>query len=369
VGLLAGGIAHDFNNLLTVINGTAELAAEGLPPRDPLRAALSDIRHAGDTAAGLTRQLLAFGRRQVLQPTVVDLNAVVDDVARMIRRVIGEDIELVIEAAPGLGSVRADRGQIEQVIVNLAVNARDAMPGGGRLVLATRDVALDGAQARGLSLRAGPHVELTVRDTGVGMDAGTVEHVFEPFFTTKPVGHGTGLGLSTAYGIVRQSGGAIAVESEPGRGSAFRVLLPRITDDEAGPATADSAPGRGGTETVMVVEDEELVRRLAATSLRELGYHVLEAADGAEALRLLERHGGPVDLLVTDVVMPGMGGPELARRLAMSRPRMRVIHTSGSADGAELGIGSTTPFLAKPYSMAALARKVREALDAEVPAT
>ena len=337
VGRLAGGVAHDFNNLLMVMRGYGELLLNRLDANDPLRRNAEEIQEAAKRATALTQQLLAFSRKQVLQPKVLELNAVVTEVEKMLRRLIGEDIELAATLDLALGRVKADPGQIEQIILNLAVNARDAMPQGGRLTLRTANVTLDQAYARQhRGARPGPHVLLAVSDTGVGMDAETQSHIFEPFFTTKDAGKGTGLGLSTVYGIVKQSGGTIWVESAPGRGTTFEIYLPLVekaaASGELHPALP--APPPGGTETILVVEDEMSVRRLAAEFLGSNGYTVLEAQDGGEALQVCEEHRGPIHLLITDVVMPGMSGWELAVRLAGRRPEMKVIYMSGYTDDA-----------------------------------
>jgi two-component system cell cycle sensor histidine kinase/response regulator CckA len=374
VGQLAGGIAHDFNNLLTAILGSTQLLLHATPPHDPRREDLEEIRHAGTRAADLTRQLLAFSRRQVLAPKVLEPNAVVAHMDRMLRRLLGEDIELVTSLDAGAGAVSADPGQLEQVLLNLAVNARDAMPTGGRLTIATARVTLTeelAAPRPAHRLPPGDYACLAVSDTGAGMDQGTQAHLFEPFFTTKAVGKGTGLGLATVYGIVKQSGGYIWVYSEPGHGTTVKVYLPRVaaaadaTAIVAGPA-AEPPQVRGGQETVLLVEDATPVRSLARKSLEARGYRVLDAADGAAALAVASAHGGAIDLLVTDVVMPGMSGRELAERLAPGRPRMKVLYTSGYTDDAMVRQGVLTAgvaFLQKPFVPDVLARKVREVLD------
>jgi PAS domain S-box-containing protein len=373
VGRLAGGVAHDFNNLLTVITGRSQLLLLKLPPESPLRRDVELVEETAHRASALTRQLLAFSRKQMVQPRVVDLNEIVRGMETMLSRLIGEDISLATRLDPTAGCVRADPAQLEQMIVNLAVNARDAMPLGGRLTLETSFVRLDESFARQyVGLRAGPHVRLTVRDTGVGMDGLIKTHLFEPFFTTKGPGKGTGLGLATVYGIVTQSGGAIRVESEPGQGAAFTIDLPRV--DAPADARGDlgiptAAPH--GSETVLLVEDEPEVRRLARDILHEQGYTVLEAADGDDALKIGREHGGPIHLLVTDVVMPQMGGRELADRLTAGRSETKVLYVSGYTDDAILhqGVSETgTAFLPKPFTAWALSQKVREVLDA-APAT
>jgi CheY-like chemotaxis protein len=370
IGRMAGGVAHDFNNLLSAILGYAGLLESGLGPEHPLLGDVEGVQLAADKAATLVRQLLAFSRRQVLQTQILDLNAVVGEMHRMLRRIIGEDIELVtvLEASPA--TVRADRMQLEQVVMNLAVNAADAMPDGGRLGVATEDAELDALQARALGLPGpGRHVALTVSDTGIGMDAETRSSVFEPFFTTKAPGLGTGLGLATVYGIVLQSGGSIRVDSTPGRGSRFRILLPRVEGEPAAGCASLPLEQRAlpfASETVLLVEDQEMLRSLARRVLESRGYTVLDAGYGDEALRLAEAHAGPIHLLLTDVVMPAMSGPELARRFAPLRPRARVLYVSGySADERTLeqvGEGSVR-FLPKPFTPDALASKVREVLD------
>jgi PAS domain S-box-containing protein len=369
IGQLTSGIAHDFNNLLTVINGYSELTLQILAPDDPQRGNVAYIKQAGDRAAALTRQLLAFSRKQVLSPKVLDLNAVVTNLDSMLRRLIGEDIQLSTVPASGLWRVKADQGLFEQVIMNLAVNARDAMPQGGRLTIETANVELDNAYARRhVSVQPGSYVMLAVSDTGCGMDAGTQARIFEPFFTTKEKGKGTGLGLSTVYGIVKQSGGNIWVYSEPGRGTTFKIYLPRVEESvvTVEPETAPLQAARG-SETVLLVEDEESVRTLVRTILQTNGYTVLEASNGGHALQLCERHPGPIHLLVSDVVMPEMSGRELAERLTSSRPNVKVLYLSGYTDNAIVRHGVLEPgtaFLQKPFTPDSLLRKVREVLDA-----
>jgi hypothetical protein len=369
VGRLAAGVAHDFNNLLTAILGYSELLLGGLGPGDPRRAGVEEIRRAAERAGSLTRQLLAFSRQQVLQPRTLDLNEVVSGLHSMLRRLIGEDIDLRTTAAPDLGRVLADPGQIEQVIMNLAVNARDAMPRGGKLTIETANVALDAIYARTHEVvKPGPYVLLAVSDTGTGMDADVRSHLFEPFFTTKAKGHGTGLGLATVYGIVKQSGGYIWVYSEPGQGTAFKIYLPRAEGKAAGRSAAERpAEAPGGSETILLVEDEDVVRSLAREILEAYGYTVLEATRGEEALEASARHRGPIDLLLTDVIMPGGSGREAAERLAPGRPGMKVLYMSGYTNDAIVHHGVLAPgvaFLQKPFSPQALARKVREVLDA-----
>jgi signal transduction histidine kinase/CheY-like chemotaxis protein len=369
VGQLAGGIAHDFNNLLTVINGHSEMALQLLKADDPLHSNLEQIKEAGDRAASLTRQLLAFSRKQILEPKVLDLNAIVTNLDKMLQRLIGEGIALQTALAPALGRVKADSGQIEQVLINLAVNARDAMPQGGRLTIEAANVELDGHYAaQHVAVQPGPYVMLAVSDTGCGMDAETQARIFEPFFTTKGQGKGTGLGLSTVHGIVKQSGGYIWVYSEPGRGTTFKIYLPRV--DAQAEALEPHSPRQEslqGTETILLVEDEERVRRLARTILAGHGYSVLEAPNGAEALRISEQHSGAIHLLVTDVAMPGMSGREVVARLAPAHPSMKVLYMSGYTDNAIVHHGVLMPgiaFVQKPFTPNGLARKVREVLDA-----
>ncbi len=368
VGSLAGGVAHDFNNLLMVILNYTSFAIDSLHEGDPLRADLLEVKKAGDRAAALTRQLLAFGRKQVLEPRVLNLNDIIRGLERMLQRILGEDVDLEWGLAPDLGMVMADPGQIEQVIMNLVVNARDAMPCGGRLLVESSNVLLDEAYGEGhLGVSPGAYVVLAITDTGCGMDSATQERLFEPFFTTKEKGKGTGLGLPTAYGIVRQSGGNITVYSELGRGSTFKVYLPRLLGPrlERDSSVQDGAV-RGGTETILVVEDDATVRRVAARVLGEEGYHVLTASSGGEALLICEEHAGDVHLLLTDVVMPRMGGRELADRLRELRPEMRVAFMSGYTEGTILqdgAEGTGAVFIAKPFERHVLKRKVREALD------
>jgi two-component system cell cycle sensor histidine kinase/response regulator CckA len=368
IGRLAGGVAHDFNNLLTVILGRAEMLLRQVKPEDSMHRGIELIQRTAGRAADLTRQLLAFGRKQVLEPVVLDLSAVTMDMKDMLGRLIGEDIALLTTPTPGLGRVKADRGQIEQVIMNLAVNARDAMPQGGRLILETANVDLDDEFVRRhVGARTGPHVMLAVSDNGTGIPREIQAHIFEPFFTTKEQGKGTGLGLATVYGIVKQSGGYVQLNSEPDQGTTFRIYLPRLEDaaiavDRSARPTASAS----GSETILLVEDEEGVRELARDILRATGYTVLEARNGNEALLISERHQGPLDLLLTDVVMPRMSGRELAERLGPLRPDLSVLYMSGYTDDAVIrhGVfGSGTAFLQKPFTPAALVQRVRESLD------
>jgi nitrogen-specific signal transduction histidine kinase/CheY-like chemotaxis protein len=369
IGRLAGGVAHDFNNLLTAILGCADLMLESLPEDAPEREEAHEIHDAAIRAAELTRQLLAFSRQQVLAPKVIHLNDVVAGVHRMLERLIGEDVELRTILAPDLGSVRADPGQIEQVVVNLAVNARDAMPKGGKLTIETANTVLDEAYARehGVPAAAGPCVMLAVTDTGTGMDAETQARIFEPFFTTKPAGKGTGLGLATVYGIVKQSDGLIWVYSELGKGTSFKIYLPQATGaaESVRAAKAGVEPLRG-TETVLLVEDQVEVRKLARKILEARGYTVLAAGSGPEALVLADQHSGPIDLLITDVVMPGMGGRDVSLTLGPKRPAMKILYLSGYTDQTVIHHGVLEPgvaFLQKPFTPDVLARKVRELLD------
>jgi len=367
VGRLAGGVAHDFNNMLTIISGYSGILLEHPSIVEPLRGYVDEIRNASGRAASLTRQLLAFSRQQVLAPRVLDLNAVVANIQKMLKRLIGEDIDLVTVLGESLWPILADPGQLEQVLLNLAVNARDAMPEGGVVSIETANVKMDAASAQAyFPLKAGPYVLLTFSDTGMGMDAETQARIFEPFFTTKETGKGTGLGLATVYGIVKQSGGYIWVHSEVGKGTTFKIYLPRteveFEEAEAGRTRVDALQG---TETLLLVEDEDSVRELVRNVLREKGYRVLEASRGEEALELSELYAGRIDLLVTDVVMPQMSGRELARRLVNSRPQIKVLYISGYADNAVWypgGLDAGGAFLQKPFSPEALGRKVREVL-------
>jgi len=370
VGRLAGGVAHDFNNLLTVIGGQAELVRMRLPLDNPLRERIGMVQDAAARAADLTKQLLAFSRKQVLEPKILDLNTVVEGVAPMLRRLIGEDVELLTRLAPDLGHVEADPGQLTQIIVNLAVNARDAMPGGGRLTIETDNVELDEtfADRRADEIRPGPYVMLAVSDTGVGMNEETRSHIFEPFFTTKEAGKGTGLGLATVYGIVKQSNGHVGVYSEPGQGTTFKIYLRRVAQPADVLSQEAATIEGGGSETVLLVEDDERVRALACEVLGEHGYTVLEARHGTDALDITQRYHGAIHLLLTDVVMPGMGGRELATRLRRDRPQMKILYTSGyTADAiAHHGVlDDGEAFLSKPILPRVLASKVRETLDGQ----
>ena len=367
VGRLAGGVAHDFNNLLTVIGGQAALVRMRSAPDHPMRERIIVIEDAAARAAELTRQLLAFSRKQVLEPKILDLNVVVTQVAPMLRRLIGEDVELVVRPAPELGRVEADPGQITQIIVNLVVNARDAIPHGGRVTIETNDVDLDEAFThRRAEMRPGPHVLLAVSDNGVGMDEEVRSHIFEPFFTTKDVGKGTGLGLATVYGIVKQSNGSIDVYSEPGRGTTFKIYLPRVERAAESVATEEPAVDGRGSETILLVEDDEQVRALACEILKVHGYTVLEARHGVDALDITHRYHGVIHLLVTDVVMPEMGGRELASRLRPERPQMKILYMSGHTADAIAHHGALAEdeaFASKPIMPKRLLAKVRETLD------
>ncbi|HEU5260212.1 MAG TPA: response regulator [Gemmatimonadales bacterium] len=368
VGRLAGGIAHDFNNLLTVITSYSDLLLEDLGRDDPKRDDVEQVRKAAEGAASLTRQLLAFSRQQVLEPRVVDLNVVVGGLRKMLQRVIGEDVEFATTLAPDLRAVRADVGQLEQVLMNLAVNARDAMPTGGKLTIETANVELDTDYTRKHHPAAAGHfVMLAVSDTGVGMDEATKARIFEPFFTTKGPGKGTGLGLATVYGIVKQSGGFVWVYSEPGHGTSFKIYLPRLDEPVDQGATSPAAAGvPRGTETVLVVEDAAAVRAVTRQVLERQGYTILEAPNGAAALHLAATHHGPIHLLLTDVVMPALSGRPLAERLTQLRPETRVLYTSGYTDDSIVRHGILEPgiaYLQKPFTPASLARKVRDVLD------
>jgi PAS domain S-box-containing protein len=367
IGRLAGGVAHDFNNILGVIIGFGEMVLNRLPEEDPLRTRQEEVLKAAHRAAGLTRQLLAFGRRQVLQPKVLDLNGIVGDMDKMLRRLIGEDLELATILDPDLGSVWADPGQIAQIVMNLAVNARDAMPGGGRLTVETKNVELDEAYvASHPPTRPGRYVMLAVSDTGSGMDAETQSHLFEPFFTTKGVGQGTGLGLPTVYGIVKQSDGYVWVYSEVGVGTTFKIYLPLLGDTAPIACEDRPSPVAGGSETILLVEDEASLRGVLHETLVDNGYTVLAAGDGAAALQVADEHAGHIHLMVSDVVMPGMNGRRAAEELKATRPEMKVLFVSGYTREAivrhgEFGLG--TAFLSKPFTSAALLRKCRELLD------
>ena len=366
VGRLAGGVAHDFNNLLTIINCYVDLLLDELGRTGPVCGKLQEIRKAGEQAANLTRQLLAFSRRQVLQPQILNLNRVVEEMQGMLQRLIGEDLTLVTELAPQLGAVKADPGQLQQVIMNLAVNARDAMPDGGTLFIKTANAVVAQPHLEGhAEVVAGSYVRLTVSDTGQGMDKATQRQIFEPFFTTKESGKGTGLGLSTIWGIVKQSGGHIWVESEHGRGTTFTVYLPRVSEPAADRPSREECLGPHGSETILLVEDQPQLRKLTTEILLELGHKVLAAANAGEALAIWDKHGAEIDLVLTDVIMPGMTGTELARRLRAARPDLNVIYMSGYIDNPvlrQIEIEAGTAYLAKPFTPQGLAAKIRETL-------
>jgi signal transduction histidine kinase len=374
IGTLAGGVAHDFNNILTIIIGNADLALKNVVKDDPLREDLGEIKIAAERAASLTRQLLAFSRKQIITPRVLDLNELLTDIEKkMLSRLVGEDVELLTIPEPALWQVQVDPGQMEQVIMNLAINARDAMPTGGKLTIETAniDLAENYFYNHGIKKQPGPYVMLAVSDTGSGMDEKIKEHIFDPFFTTKVQGKGkgTGLGLSTVYGIVKQNNGFVWVYSEPDQGTTFKVYLPKVEGD------ADSEEKQrtpvvelGGSETVLIVEDDDSLRKLARNALQQHEYRVLDAENGEDALRVSQEHEGPIDLMITDVVMPKMGGKEAADRLRPLYPQMKVIYMSGYTDNAIVHHGVLAPglnFIEKPFSPEGLAHKVREVLDQE----
>lgn len=371
VGRLAGGVAHDFNNLLTVITGNVELASSQLNPADPLSQCLVEVRKAADSAATLTRQLLAFSRRQIIEPRVLNLNNLVEHLRNMLVRLIGEDIALQTILAKDLHAVKVDPGQFEQVVVNLAVNARDAMPDGGKLIIETSNTGFDEEDCRvRADVHPGSYVMLAISDTGHGMDAEVKRHLFEPFYTTKPVGQGTGLGLAMIFGTVKQSGGTIEVYSEVGQGTTFKIYLPKIegqVEPVAQPCSTPEMPEASGT--ILLVEDEASVRELAAKILKRLGYTVLPAPNGGEAFLLAEKYHDRIDLLMTDVIMPGMNGRELSSRLRQIRPDMEILFTSGYTANVIVHHGvldENVNFLGKPYSMQALANKVRQVLQSKL---
>ena len=368
IGRLAGGVAHDFNNLLTAIVGFSEMLLDHVSTSSPARHDVDAIQKAAAHGASLTRQLLAFSRRQVMEPTIVDVNELVRGIEPILRRLLGEDVEMTVIADPTVQAIRVDRGQLEQVLMNLAVNARDAMPEGGRLTIETRQIFIDPEEVqRRTYARIGHHVQLAVSDTGIGMDAATRARIFEPFFTTKELGKGTGLGLSTVYGIVKQSGGHIEVYSETGMGSSFQVFLPCVEAPVAAlPATAPSHAHPKGSETVLLVEDDPDVRELLGRTLERHGYHLLSAATGTEALECVRNQDQPIDLLITDAVLPGIPGPALAREAAMLRPGIPVLFVSGYTDDATLRLGmlnTNEAFLQKPFGSSLLLQKVRQMLD------
>ena len=370
VGRLAGGVAHDFNNLLTIINGYSDLLLERFGSDHAASVHLKEIKNAGEHAASLTRQLLAFSRRQVLAPQVIDLNIVVANLETMLKRLIGEDIKLHTRLDPSLCRVKADPGQIEQVIMNLAVNARDAMPTGGNLSLETRNVELDEAYARShATVKPGLHAMLAVSDTGAGIKRETITRIFEPFFTTKEMGKGTGLGLATVYGIVKQSGGSIWVYSEPSQGTVFKLYFPTAGESPVlKKFTKKETGSTSGTETILMVEDEEGVRSLVRLALESSGYTVLEMKDGESAVAMCADYSGPIHLLLTDVVMPQMSGRSIAGKISLLRPGIKVLYMSGYTDDAVLHHGVLSrdmPFIQKPFSPVALRKKIREVLDAK----
>jgi two-component system cell cycle sensor histidine kinase/response regulator CckA len=368
VGKLAGGVAHDFNNLLTIISGYSEILLTAAAPGDPNRGMLTEIKKAGERATSLTRQLLAFSRKQILEHKVLDLNAVVADSEKMVRRLVGEDVDLVTILDPALGQIKTDLGQMEQVLMNLVVNARDAMPQGGKITIETTNVVLDETYCRSHpEVEPGRYIKLALSDNGCGMDEQTRARIFEPFFTTKEPGKGTGLGLAMIHGFIKQSGGHVSVYSEPGVGSTFKIYLPEVEvvqSLEKLHLGIDEMPH--GDETILLVEDEAGVRALTRQVLQICGYTVLEAAHGGEALRLAETHLGSIHLLLTDVVMPGMGGRLVAERVVALKPGTKVMYLSGYTDDAVVRHGvleSRDAFLQKPFTPVALARKVREVLD------
>jgi two-component system cell cycle sensor histidine kinase/response regulator CckA len=369
VGRLAGGVAHDFNNMLSVISGYSELLTRKLPEDSPMRREVSMIKQASEKAEALTRHLLAFSRRQIMRPINLNLNDLIDELQMMLERLIGEDIRLIMKTGNNIGNVKADPGQIEQALMNMAVNARDAMPDGGTLTIETANVDLtEGVVHKRVTMQPGAYVLLTVSDTGIGMNQETQANIFEPFFTTKEKGKGTGLGLSTVYGVVKQSGGYIWVYSEPGHGTTFKIYLPRVAEQADQLPVAEQAPEKlDGTETVLLVEDDEGVRGVCEAILTEHGYKVIAAQNGEEALKVFNRNRGAIDLLVTDVVMPGISGPELAGQTKPFRNNMRVLYVSGYAEDAIVHHGKLDPgisFLQKPFSPNDLLLKVREVLDA-----
>ena len=367
VGRLAGGVAHDFNNMLTVISGYNRMILDELSPMDPLRGYAEEVLKAADRAEALTNQLLAFSRRQIMRPRVVGVNTVLAQTEKMLRRLIGEDVELVMRLDAGAGNIKADPLHVEQAVVNLAVNARDAMPLGGRLTIETENVILDENYARThMGVKPGEFVLIAVSDTGHGMDAETRRRIFEPFFTTKEKGKGTGLGLATVYGMIKQTGGDIWVYSEPGRGTTFKLYFPRVAEPASDSAEGEAGLAkRAGSETILVVEDEKAVRELTVHMLQQLGYVILTASSGAEALEAGQNHQGPIHLLLTDVVMPAMSGRQLADRLLERRPGTKVLFLSGYTENTVVHHGvldAGVNFLPKPFSRETLAKKLREVL-------
>jgi len=360
IGQLAGGIAHDFNNMLTAIIGYTDLSLRRVGLESPIRRNLEETKKAAERAASLVRQLLAFSRKQILEPKVLDLNDVVKDMEKMLTRLIGENVKLATQLDPNLGSVKADPCQVEQIIVNLIVNARDAMPRGGSVTIETANTMLDDQTV------PREYVMLAVTDSGTGMDQETQRRIFEPFFTTKDVGKGTGLGLSTVYGIVKQSGGYIRVFSEPGQGATFKIYLPRMDDATSVTVEKQEISVPRGSETILLVEDEDVVRGLTKKILMQAGYNVLDAKGGEEAIRMCRAHNGPIELLVTDVVMPELSGKEVADRLLELRPAMRILFMSGYTDEAIIQHGvldANVDFIQKPFTWIALTRKVRDVLN------
>ena len=372
VGQLAGGIAHDFNNLLTIIFGYSDVLRAESEASETLRDSVDAISEAAGRAAALTRQLLAFSRKAILQPQVIDVNAAISDTARMLGRLIGETIAVQLKLDPSIDTARVDPGQFDQVLMNLAVNARDAMPDGGTLTISTATVHLSDARAEALETVPGPHVQISVSDTGVGMTEAVVARIFEPFYTTKGLGTGTGLGLAMVFGIVRQSGGGIYVDSAPNEGSTFHIVLPVVADKQAVATPAPASRGVRGSETILLVEDDAGVRELAEANLRGFGYDVLTAVDGRHALAVLKSHGATIDMLVTDIVMPNMSGPELAAAVQSSHPGIRALFMSGYTDDAVVRQGllnAEVAILQKPYTPLGLAQKVRQILDIAPPAS
>lgn len=366
VGRLAGGVAHDFNNMVTVISGYNRMILDQISPMDPLHGYADEIQKASDRAAALTNQLLSFSRRQIMRPRILNVKDVVEHAEKMLRRLIGEDVDLVLDLSPDTGNILADPGQIEQLVVNLVVNSRDAMPTGGRVTIETQNTFLDESYARiRLGVKPGEFVMIAVTDNGHGMDAETKRRIFEPFFTTKPDGKGTGLGLATVYGTVKQSGGDIWVYSELNKGTTFKVYFPQVTSEAVPETTLGMAVSAGGNETILLVEDEESVRNLTHRMLDQLGYNVLVAALGSEAIEIAIGHSGPIDLLLTDVVMPNMSGKQLADAVLATHPETSVIFVSGYTENAVVHHGVLGPgveFLPKPFSREDLARKLRAVL-------
>ena len=372
VGRLAGGVAHDFNNLLTAINGNAEFLLRDLAPDDKRRGDAQEIKKAAEAAATLTKQLLAFSRRQIFQLKVLDCNVVIRDTQKMLKQLIGAHIDLALDLAKDECWIKTDPGQLEQILANLIVNARDAMPNGGKVAVKTENIELDGKYSKmQMEALSGPHVMIAVTDTGCGMDDGVMEHLFEPFFTTKEVGEGTGLGLSTVYGIVKQSGGSIYVYSEPGLGTTFKIYLPRATAEAKVRETPAPPMEQRGSETILLVEDDGAVRRFALRALCENGYTVIEAAGPDEAVRLFDENDGRIGLVLTDTIMPRMNGHELYGVLSTRRPGLKVIFMSGYTDSEHMShriADAELPFLQKPFSANTLAAKVREVLDSPIAA-